>query len=95
MIVLSRMGCDMRVSVLLKFIIPLRYLVRPQAHDLRWYSKGRSAGKDVTTEFTLLGSLDVQVSKMGGCSKSVGDKYKIEKIKNSNNFFVFFLGFIK
>jgi hypothetical protein len=28
--------------------------------------RGRSTGKNVTTEFTLLGSLDVQISKGGG-----------------------------
>jgi hypothetical protein len=28
--------------------------------------RGRSAGKEVTTEFTLLGSLDVQISKKMG-----------------------------
>jgi hypothetical protein len=28
------------VCQLLKFILSLRYLVRPQAYDLRWYSKG-------------------------------------------------------
>jgi hypothetical protein len=46
--------------------------------------RGRSTGKNVTTEFTLLGSLDVQISKGGGCSKILGDLCKTEKTENIN-----------
>jgi hypothetical protein len=55
--------CD---SLFLKFIFLLRYLVRSQTHGLCWYSKGLICKENVTTEFTVLGSLNMQISKKGG-----------------------------
>jgi hypothetical protein len=50
---------------LLKFIIFLRYFgsTASTRHDI---VRGRSAGNEVIIEFTLLGSLDVQINKKGG-----------------------------
>jgi hypothetical protein len=70
-----------RRARILRFIIFLCYLVRPQVYDVR-IVRGRSVENEMTTEFTPLRFLDVQVSKREkGCSRCVGDKHKTEKIK--------------
>jgi hypothetical protein len=52
----------------LKFILPLRYFGLAASAQPTLVLRGRSARKEVITEFTLLGSLDVQINKKGGCS---------------------------
>jgi hypothetical protein len=53
--------------------------------------RGRSAGKEVTTEFTLLGSLDAQINKKGGgCYEFlVTNKKQIKQKTITKSFCVF------
>jgi hypothetical protein len=51
---------------LLKFILPLRYFGSTAKRTTYvGIARGRSAGKEIIAEFTLLGYLDVKINKGG------------------------------
>jgi hypothetical protein len=52
-------------------------------HGLRWYSKDRFTGKKIITEFTLIGSLNVQINKKG-LFLVFDDKYKTKGCSRIN-----------
>jgi hypothetical protein len=63
-ILTPRAGCA-HASKLLKFINPYATWLGCKCTTYVGMVRGQSTGKEVTTEFTLLESLDVQISKKG------------------------------